>query len=196
MKSVSQIRSKEELEELKEVLSKVASGDVVVSLKRVVTTVSGKTSKFDEQTATIEGARTLININADEGLLYIHIKAPEKASLKRVVFWFDTVLSRATECFKQSKPLDLFLVLDVVRQQLEKSVVYDFSINSPVFIWLDDDTLRLAVPIGKAYFEKADVTIEQVEYAMELLEEYEDEEDEDWKNSGGAEDILRYDDTL
>ena len=196
LKNVSKIRFTSELEELKEVLSKVTSGDIVVSLKRVTQGPDGTYSKNTEQTSTISMANTLININADDKLLYVHIKSADKPGLKRVVFWHDTVLARATECFKQSKPLDLFLVVDVIRSQLEKNVVYNFSVNSPYFIWLEDETLRLCFPIDRAWFEKVETTLEEIEYEMEQMDEYNDDDDEDgWMNNEETEDIIGYRDT-
>ena len=191
---ITEAETDKQIEDLKEVITKMKTGSLVARVKQFIKKPDG--NGFNEMVIkenSFDGTFTININNTAMGFLYLDVVCPKKADMRAVYNLWDIVLKRGTQRYLDRKDSDYALVIDITKGELEHNKIYVFSGFQPV--WMNDEgsslitkenSFRIVFQLAKVFYEVADVTpAEQEYYEMENSYEdgYEDEEEFQRENS-------------
>lgn len=194
MMCITDLSNEEQVQELREVIKHCVECNVDVSLKQFVKKPDGSFNSVDLQNVPCE-VKTRIDIDGDE--VYIELTTNERVQLMQIVNLWKTKLKRGTQRFMSGKTVeerlnDYVMVIDLIKTEFENNLMYHLSI--PDVMWLlqqNDGSLMICFKISEMFFGVESVTLQEIEYEAEVMEqesgygyidsdsEYDDEEDED-----------------
>ncbi len=173
MENILNANTQDSLDELSEVLDKCRECDCIATLKSFIERSDGKLNHTDIQQSVGINVTSTVYIN--DKFMYVMLRSSDMTDLMRIKEMWGLMLQRGTKNALSGKPNDYTVVIDLVKQELEKSCVYTLSFMQPVFVSAESDTLTLAFEVNNMFFGKDTVTLDEIEYAEELdRDRYED----------------------
>lgn len=169
MKRLIDIESPEELNEFSEILSKISNSNIVGTLKQVLARPDGLYNYTDLQQA-VSDSKVLVQIA--NGYLYITVQNLRRVDVRKLKTMWNTVLARGTQQFRKGQANDYIMVVDIVKDELQKGFVYCITAAQPIFVSGDgDNDLVFVFPLENARCSKDEVSIYDVDYEVALREE-------------------------
>lgn len=156
----------------REVITKIADGNIVATLKQAVPHPDGGYTHMDiEQYVAVQ--RSLIQINGE--FVYVTVRDMETPDCKKIKSMFNVMLQHGTQQFEKGAANDYVLTIEIAHTELHNGYIYILSCVQPVFISGEgDDDLTLVFLIGNVLVGKESVSIYDVEYEMDMREARED----------------------
>lgn len=200
MKRLIDLETDSEFQELKEVLEKVRSGNILGTMKQAVATPDGNYSYIDLQ-QIVGTANCLFQMNGD--YFYITAQHVGRATVGRMKSMWNTVLQRGTQKFQNGEANDYIFAIDVAKDESEHGYFYCISAAQPIFMTKESsDSITFVFSMNNVRCVKEEASIYDVEYDVALREEadsdvyqfdigdFDDEEEEDVELPDVANDII------
>lgn len=166
MRSIEEAATQEMLDELSEVLDKCKSCDCLATLKKFIPRSDGELNHVDSEQSLCEYVQSLVYLN--NGYVYVSLKSGSTAELNRIKSLWEITLQRGTQKTLENQDNDYALVIDLIKQELESSLVYTLSFIQPVFMAFEDGSLFMVFETDNMFFGKETVTLAEIEYAEEI----------------------------
>lgn len=166
MNNFSNADTQNSLDEFAEVLDKCRECDCISTLKSFIKRSDGEFNHMDLQQNVSINVTSTVLIN--DKFIYVTLNSSNMADLRQIKEMWQTVLQRGTKKALAGKANDYVLVIDLVKQELEKNLVYTLSFMQPVFISTDGDSVILVFEMDNMFFGKDTVTLDEIEYEEEL----------------------------
>ena len=156
----------EELKILKECIEKCKKCDCVARITQMVKTNANDYRQLDIE-QFVFSAQTTVHIN--DGLVYVQLMTNDNSNFQHVRQMHSIVRKRGTDKYLAGELNDYFLVIDLLKEEEELSLFYEFSLFQPQFFTLEHDTLEIALPIDRMHFFKEQLDRDEIDY--ELMEQ-------------------------
>lgn len=169
MTNITDAEEKSKLDELSECISKCRQCGCVAMLKKFLRRSNGTINQYDIKQAVCENLKSIVYIN--ENFIYLTLQTDDMVQIQRIKSMWTAMLQRSTEARLQGRANDFALVIDVVHQELENSLVYTLSFIQPVFVLAEDNSITLAFTVDNMCFGKETITLEEIEYDKMLENE-------------------------
>lgn len=191
MKKLTELETDKDFEEFGEILSKVSNGNIIGTLRQVVTKPDGSGYNYVDVQQAVSQSKTLVQVN--ENYLYITVQNVRSDDVRKIQTMWNMVLQRGTQCFVKGKANDYMLTVDLVRNELEtEGRVYCISAIQPVFMSSEGNRdLTVVFAFDNVRCAKDEVSMYDVEYEAAIREEsgndvykISDSDDEDAESEG------------
>ena len=188
MKRLIDLQTPEDFSEFSEILSKISDSNIVGTLKQVAARPDGLYNYTDLQQAV---ADSKVVVQIDNGYLYVTVQNLRRVDVRKLKTMWNTVLTRGTQQFRKGLANDYIMVIDIIKDELQKGFVYCITAAQPTFVSGDgDNDLMFAFSLENARCSKDEVSQYDVEYEAALREEsgnevynFNDDVDDDNNNS-------------
>lgn len=169
MTNITDAEEKSRLDELSECIDKCRQCGCVAMLKKFLRRSDGTMNQYDVKQEVCENMKSIVYIN--ENFIYLTLQTDDIVHIQRIKSMWTAMLQRSTEARLQGRTNDFALVIDVIHQELENSLVYTLSFIQPVFVSAEDNSITLAFTVDNMCFGKETLTLEEIEYETMLENE-------------------------
>lgn len=189
MKRLIDLETDVEFQELKEILEKVRSGNILGTIRQAVIKPDGSYDYLDLQ-QIVGNVSCLFQMNGD--YFYITARNVGRATIGRLESMWNIVLQRGTLKFQNGEANDYVFSIDIAKDEAEKGYFYCISAVQPIFMSKESsDSLTFVFSMNNVRCIKEEASIYDIDYDLELRKEensdvyqfdtgeIEDEEDEE-----------------
>lgn len=162
MTNITDAEEKSRLDELSECIDKCRQCGCVTMLKKFLRRSDGTMNHYDVKQEVCENMKSIVYIN--ENFIYLTLQTDDIVHIQRIKSMWTAMLQRSTEARLQGRANDFALVIDVVHQELENSLVYTLSFIQPVFVSAEDNSITLTFTVDNMCFGKETITLDEIEY--------------------------------
>ena len=181
------------LDDFKECLENCVNCPALVGIKQIYETANGEKESADIEQFVVDCINN-INIDASNGYIYYNLHAEKQADFRKIYSTWKNVLSRGTFKFHQGEDNDYVFMIDLIKEDSEKSLAYNISFVAPIFVGFENEILgseneglMLVYGFDNMRFAKTEIDYVQVydelQYAKEVEKAAEEREIDDSNNT-------------